>query len=63
MSRDRRDLLKYVLILVLLIVTWFVLASSPSSTLMKVVLGWVGFGVIAVYYVWLTRHKVQPPKA
>jgi predicted PurR-regulated permease PerM len=54
------DLLKHASLLVLVIVGWFALASLTDNLIAKVILGWVGFGIVALYYRWLRKNKVRP---
>jgi hypothetical protein len=63
MRKDRLHLLKYSLVTVLLIAGWFGVASVSRNILLRYLLGWVGFGVIALYWGWLLRtKKLRPPK-
>jgi hypothetical protein len=63
MSRDRMELLKYGFITVLLIAGWFGLASLSHNLLVRLLLAWIGLAVVVVYWRWLIRNKVRPPKS
>jgi hypothetical protein len=62
MTPDRLQLLKFGIISAVLIVGWFVLTSVTHNIVLQSLLGWIGLGVIALYYRWLKKNKVQPPK-
>lgn len=63
-ASDRTDLLKHGVLLVLLIVGWFTLVSVSRVLWLQIVLGWVGFGGVALYFRWLLKRKVsKPPNA
>src|SRR5579862_6302612 len=63
MTRDTVQLWKYGFITVGLIFCWFGLMMLGPNLLVKLLLGWVGFGVVAFYWSWLLRkHKLRPPK-
>jgi len=64
MRQDRLQLMKSALVTAVLIVGWFGLASMSHNVLVQSLLGWIGLGVIAVYWGWLLRkHKLRPPKS
>jgi hypothetical protein len=63
MGRDTRRLLKFGLITALLIAGWFELASVSHNVLLQLLLGWVGLGVVVLYWRWLQRNKLRPPKS
>jgi hypothetical protein len=60
---DRLQALKYALITVALIAGWFALASISHRMLVELLLGWIGLGGIVLYWRWLLRNKLRPPKA
>jgi len=57
------ELLKYAFITVLLIAGWFALGSLSHNVLLQSLLGWIGFGALALYWRWLIRNKLGPPKS
>ena len=62
MTQDRLELFKFALIGVLLILGWVSLTSVSHNFLLQLLLGWIGLGIVALYYRWLKRNKIQPPK-
>lgn len=62
MTQDTLELLKHGLLTVLLVVGWFGLASLSHNVLIQSLLGWVGLAVIVLYWRWLLKNKLRPPK-
>jgi hypothetical protein len=62
MRRDRLQLFKFALIFALLVLAWFSLTSVSHDLFLRLVLGWIGLGVVALYYGWLKRDKIRPKK-
>lgn len=62
MAQDRLRLFKFALIFVLLIFGWFSLTSVSHNIFLRLLLGWIGFGIVALYYLCLKRNKIGRPK-
>ena len=62
MKKDTFQLLKYAFISIFLIVVWFGLASLSRNIVVEILLGWVGFVPVGLYWRWLLKNKVDPPK-
>jgi hypothetical protein len=62
MPKDGLQLFKFALIFALLILGWFSLTSVSHNVLLQLLLGWIGLGIVALYYLWLKRNKIRPPK-
>ncbi len=62
MTEDTSQLLKFSFITVVLIAGWFALASISKNVLIDSLLGWIGLGVLALFWRWLRRNKLRPPK-
>jgi hypothetical protein len=60
-ATDRTELWKHGLLLALLIVGWFALASFSHNLWFQIALGWIGFGGVALYFRWLLKRKVSKP--
>jgi 4-amino-4-deoxy-L-arabinose transferase-like glycosyltransferase len=63
MTKDTFQLLQYGLIAVLLIAIWFGLISLSRNIVVEIPLGWIGFAAFALYWRWLKRKKIEPPKS
>jgi hypothetical protein len=63
MNQDKLQLFKYAFIFALLIAGWFALTSVSNNLLAQLLLGWIGFGVVALYYRWLVRNKMRSSEA
>jgi hypothetical protein len=57
-----RDLIKHGVLTVLLVSGWFALASLSRNSGVQSALGWVGLAVVAFYFRWILKNKLQPPK-
>ena len=55
MAQDRLRLFKFALIFVLLIFGWFSLTSVSHNIFLRLLLGWIGFGIVALYYLCLKQ--------
>jgi len=62
MRQDTFQLLKYGFITVGLIAAWFGLASLSHNILLQSLLGCIGLVMIVLYWRWLRRTKLRPPK-
>ncbi len=62
-NSDRWQLLKYGLLTVLVVAMWFALTALSHNWLVQVALGWIGVAALALYWRWLLRNKVRPPKS
>lgn len=62
MQKDTFELLKYSFITLLLIAGWFGSTTLSRNMVVQWLLGWAGLAVIVLYWRWLLRHKVKPPK-
>jgi dolichyl-phosphate-mannose--protein O-mannosyl transferase len=62
MTKDTFQLLKYATIAVLLIAIWFGLLTLSRNIGVDLLLGFVGFAVFALYWRWLKKTKIAPPK-
>lgn len=63
MTRDTVQLWKYGFITAGLIIGCFSLTVLSHNLLVQLFLGWIGSGVIIVYWGWLLRkYKLRPPK-
>lgn len=62
MSNDGIDLLKHGFLAVLFIVCWFALVSTTHNIAVQMLLGWLGLGLLVLYFRWLKRHKLRSPK-
>ncbi|MBZ5551327.1 MAG: hypothetical protein LAO21_01305 [Acidobacteriia bacterium] len=63
MRKDSVELLKYGFITTGLIAGWFGLASLSHSILVQLLLASIGLVVNVLYWRWLLRRKLRPPKS
>ncbi len=59
MNSDKVELLKYGCITVVLVVGCFALTSVSRSIYLQVLLGWVGVGILVLYFRWLHKNKLR----
>ena len=63
MQKDTLELFRYGLISLLLIAGWFGLTTLSRNLVVQWLLGWGGLAVNVLYWRWLLRNKVKPPKS
>ncbi|MGO9402129.1 MAG: hypothetical protein ACLPVW_01515 [Terriglobales bacterium] len=63
MKKDSFQLLKYGFVTAVLMAGWFALASLGRNILLQSLFGWIGLVVIVLYWRWLRRNKLRPPKS
>lgn len=60
MASDRIQLFKYGLMFAVLVIGWFALTMVSKNIVVQIVLGWIGLGVVALFYWWVSKHKLPP---